>query len=381
MASVSFPGGSVVYITDTGSSISYRLSSSSSPSDITWPFTISNLTPSADPVIIEFTTDITLSSESNQYFVCGSDKIQFGSTSLKEDGSRPIITIDGIANYPGLIMNGTLINPGKNNIHIFNLEVHTANGATLVSSGGWIAQQYFGLATSNNYILNCHSTGEIFGGSGGIVGANTGNLTVTGCSSSGLIHQVGGGIVGAYAGGTNGNIICNSCWSSGVILPFGGGIFGDYAGDDAGMATAINCYSTGIIGDNGGGIYSRYAGNSGQAVAQNCYSRGNIGTDAGGIFGSSAGSNSGITNAIICYSNGAVTTAGNGIYGTSKGIGSITTNCYIAEGSWDTTAATAMLTGTPSPPSIVGNTWIATGMNQPSELTMMGYTPYSEGAP
>lgn len=383
---INIPGGSTLSFRQNTGNIQYSF-------DLTnwtnvgnnYPLIVANSNPSAGIAIIEFITDITfddsLPGGVNKYFVCGSSDIQFGSTSLKNDGTRPIITIDGVINYPGLIQNGTSLDNGQSNIYVYNLEVHTANGSTLQEGGGWICGAYFGKNSNQNYIINCSSTGNMPGGSGGaggIVGSFAGTLTgaelyVIGCSSSGSLGQLDGGIVGSFAGQNGGSIYCRQCWTTGAIQAFSGGIFGDYAGD-SGYAEAVDCYTTGSIGSNAGGIFGRFAGNGGTALAQKCYSQGTIGTDAGGIYGIGAGSDGGTTNAINCYSLGTITTPGRGIYGTGKSNGT-EINCYVANGSWSSVIANSSLQGTPSP--TIGTTWVSTGTEQPYELYNMGYTPYT----
>lgn len=375
--SISGPGGSTVYIRQNGSDIEYSLNK------LSWfnfyfPAAVYNTDTEAGVLRVEFTTDITIV-YNNFYFYCGTSHIQFGSSSLNEDGSRPVITIDGVANYPGLIQNGGDSYSGNNTVSIYNLEVSTVNGSTLAAGGGWIGQAYFGKGVSNNYIINCYSTGGLPGASsGGIVGSYAGSgtgasLKIIGCSSSGAVGQLDGGIAGAYAGANGGNVQCEQSWSTGIIQGFAGGIFGDYAGD-SGAANAGNCYSIGSIGNSAGGIFGRFAGNNGIASAQRCYSRGAVDTDGGGIYGIGAGSDGGTTFAINCYSAGIITTSGRGIYGTGKANGS-DTNCYVANGTWSSVAANAALQGLPNP--VVGLAWTSTGVDQPYELSFMGYTPYT----
>ena len=102
-----------------------------------------------------FRTGITIDSTS-KYFVCGSDNIQFGSTSLNNDGSRPVITVN-VLNWDGLIMNGTGTGPGengRNNIYIYNLYID-GNGYSLQIGAGWLGKSYFGNRATNNFIVNC----------------------------------------------------------------------------------------------------------------------------------------------------------------------------------------------------------------------------------
>jgi hypothetical protein len=360
---------SVLYKINDGSYDSFSL-----------PITIVNSNTSSTLKVL-FENDIPISN-STFYFICGSDNIQFGSESLQNDGTRPIMTIDSITGYEGLIKNGDSFGNGYNNIYIYNLEINIIGGSTLTSNSGWFGREYFARGASDCYIVNCHSDGSIIDAGGGIVGGyagtNNGNLQIIGCSSSGNSGQYSGGIVGYFAAQTGGNVTCTGCWSTGTIGIDGGGIFGYFAADEAdSTVSAINCYSTGIIGDNGGGIFGRLTAAYGEAIAQNCYSTGNISTDAGGIFGSTAATDTGSTSAINCYSTGSITTSGNGIYGSNKGGDTTTTNCYSADGIWSSTTANTQLTGTPVSPSVIGTTWVATVTDQPYELLNMGYTPYT----
>ena len=358
----------IIYIRyDAGSGTTYKINNGSY-NGFSLPLTIENINPLSSTLQVLFETDIVLSNPI-WYIICGSESIQFGSTSLNSDGTRPIITIDGVTNYPGLISNGTSSSSGYSNIYIFNLEVRAINGSNQPSDGGWIGQSYFGKQSSNNFIINCSSSGPIIDGGGGIIGGYSGSesgasLYITGCSSSGISGSYSGGIIGFYAGYLGGQVICESCWSTGFIGTYAGGIFGFYAGNATGLAEAIKCYSTGFIGTEAGGIFGSYAGyDNGTAIAQKCYSQGPTagGSDAGGIFGSYAGFNNGQTPATNCYSS-EVFTLGNGIYGSN--------------GSWSDLVANSQLTGTPNP--IVGTIWVASGgMNYPYELNNMGYTPYT----
>lgn len=319
------------------------------------------------------------------YFICGSNNIQFGSTSLNNDGSRPIITIDGVLNYPGLISNGASGASGNNNIYVYNLEVRTTNGSTLLSDAGWVGHSYFGKGASNNYIINCSSSGPIIDAGGGIIGGYSGSesgasLYIIGCSSSGATATYSGGIIGFYAGRNGGAVTCESCWSTGAISGANaGGIFGYEAANTNGFARAFKCYSFGAIsGDNAGGIFGALAGTSATAQAENCYSQGSIGANSGGIFGGYAGTTGGSTPAINCYSWGAFTTTGTGIYGPNA-VDDSGSNCYSANGSWSDATANTRLTGTPNyPTTLIGTSWAATGgADYPYELNGMGYTPYS----
>lgn len=379
-----------IYIRQSDSDIQYSLDQATWNA-ISWPAT---LAASSGTLEVIFTTDITITS-STIYFICGTSGIQFGSSSLNTDGTRPIITIDGVTNYGGLIENGGVASAGADSITVINLVVATANGSTISGYSGWLCRRYFSKAALSR-IINCSSSGAISTYGGGLIGgnaaANAGDLTIINCNSSGDIDLYGGGIIGAYAG-TGGNITCIRCSSTGSIGANAGGIIGGYANTTG----AQYCYSTGIIGTSAGGIYGIAAG-SVVAVATSCYSTGVMAGSAGGIFGSTA--NNGIAS--DCYSTGlmSISTAG-GIFGPSFTT-ALAMNCYttgaavgstggIYAGSssdnlhgtgnyseannssseWSDTRAASTLN------NLGNNTWISTGINTPYLLKQMGHTVYS----
>ena len=388
------PGGTTIYIRQFEGSYEY------SSDQTNWllfntPANVINTDPSAGILTIEFTSDFNFTSSDN-YFICGSSHIQFGSTSLKEDGSRPIITI-GVEGYPGLIQNGAVDVSGQSDIFIYNLFVD-GSGSILIDDAGWIGQAYFGKTVANNYIVNCSSDGPISENGGGIVGQYAGSeaggsLTLIGCSSSGEISDSAGGIVGRDAGFNGGSIRCESCWSTGSIGIDCGGI----TGEDTYNATITNCYSTGAMDDDGGGICGQDCNNS---TITNCYSTGSIGSEAGGIVGRSSDTVT-ITN---CYSVGSIASLGGGIVGQDS-TGCIITNCYTAGtvtddlgyiigdsneipatcfseaftnapgGSWNAVNTIDILLGGPNP--IGGEFWVDVSSGSPYELANMGYTPYT----
>jgi hypothetical protein len=222
---ISYPGGTTVYLRQTavGQLVSFSVDLENWY-DIYWYITIINNDTSLGLLHIELITDITIDATGvggqYGYFLCGSESIQFGSRTLKSDGTRPIITIDGVTDYPGLIQNGGSGIDGYNNIYVMNLEIRASGGTTLVADGGWFGQTYFGKGTtaSNNIILNCCSTGDTGDYGGGIAGRYTGPVKLVSCSSSGVIGTYGGGIVGADSPSSSGALSCESCWSSGVII-------------------------------------------------------------------------------------------------------------------------------------------------------------------
>jgi len=275
-------------------------------------------------------------------------------------------------------------------------------------------------------VINCYSKGDITNiQSGGIVGylaaSNGGSLTVLGCSFSGSINSVGGGgIVSSRAGFSGGSVLINSCWTTGVInANDAGGIIGQEShnaiitncysqgsiiGNDAGgicgrtpgltSCTISNCYSFGIIsGNNSGGICGSVIpeiGINSTCTITNCYSIGNISgsNNSGGIIGVvsiSAGGNYTVT-ITNCYTSGTTTGDIGYIVATyndvSGSVGGLDySNCFSEAftnspgGSWISSNADTVLTGTPS--SYIGVTWVNVGINQPYELYNMGYSPYS----
>lgn len=383
---ISRPGGNTIYFRQT-SDIQYSLDDQVSWINVgnNYPLNIVNSDTTLGYLNIEFVGDITFNNSSPggvfKYFICGSSYLQFGSSSLNNDGTRPKITIDGVLNYPGLIENGYSSLAGQSNIRVYNLEVLATNGSTLINDAGWIGKSYFAKNANSNYVVNCSSDGPIIDAGGGIIGGysgESGSLYISGCSSSGNMGQYSGGIIGFNAGQNAGNVTCEFCWSTGNIGTDSGGIFGYEAGYSEGHTYATKCYSTGNIGTNGGGIYGSLAGTyTGRNYATGCYSLGNIDQDAGGIFGKAAGSDGGTCVVTNCYSNGNIFTSGNGIYGTNKQSGATLANCYIGNGSWSSTSANSQLTGYPVSPNIVGTSWVSTVTNQPYEINGMGYTPYS----
>jgi len=151
------------YIRDIGGNLSYSTDQENWYNfDRTLLIYLYNNNPADGFIYILFTTDITIDNN-NCYFICGSDKIQIGSSSLNNDGSRPIITID-VDNYDGLIENssGSEVT-GYNNIYVYNLIVDGTGYSTQVGAG-WIGKKYFGNNANNNYFINCSSLGNLPGG-------------------------------------------------------------------------------------------------------------------------------------------------------------------------------------------------------------------------
>jgi hypothetical protein len=424
--SISAPGGSTIYLRQGVSYVEYSLD------DITWsqlylPCGISNTSTGNGNLVIEFKTDITLVNPYD-YFLCFSEKIQFGSSLLKEDGTVPIVTVDGVSNYPGLINNGSSGSNGYNNITIINLEIKTTGGSTLTAHAGWFAQEYYSRNATDNLIKNCFTTAPIDGGlttaKGGIAGSHlaydNGIIIIIGCYSTGNIGTDGGGIVSQQAGENYGTVEISRCWSSGTTTNNSGGIVGQAAGDNNGTVIITNCYTTGTIGTESGGIVGRYAcgdtsgvNTNGNVYVSDSYSTGYIGQDSGGIIGTSSLNSVTVIN---CFSTGALSDAGNNAAGGIFGYNSVNTslqtanNCYSSgmkpgytqggifgdsssdnrpgssnnyseennSGSgWSNTNAFSVLTGVPTI-TTYGTTWFQpNGTNTPLLLSNSGYTPYS----
>lgn len=362
---ISGGGGTSAYIRNNSGTVEYSYDNSTW-NTIQFPCGVENTSTSAGYFQVLFTTDITLSS-TNDYFYVQSEKIQFGNTSLKSDGTRPVITID-VDNYPGLIENGTSATSAYNDIRVYNLYVD-GTGYTTSTGGGWIGRGYFGNAASGCTFVNCKSSGSVAQDGGGIsgyyTGSSSGSVSFLGCSSIGNLAVGAGGIAGANCDG----ITCTQCFSEGSIGQNAGGIIGLSAG---GSCSATKCYSTGTMALGAGGIIGASAVDG--VSASQCYSTGTIGTSAGGIFGNFAAT----TTASNCYSTGTIGTSAGGIFGNPFGNpGTRTaTNCYSADGSWSDSTANTNLTGTPSEVPGVGTTWASTGTNAAYELVDFGPTPY-----
>lgn len=393
MGSISSNGGTI-YIKDFGGQVKYSYTDQvgSYINNVVFPCMIINATPGTDFVKVIFKSNITLNNDPQNYFICGSNRIQFGSENLNSDGTVPVITISGVTNYPGLIQNGTNASDEKSSIYIFNIYVDgVSSPSTLEDGGGWIGQKYFGGSSSTDcLIINCMVSGDISTNGGGIIGQFSKNTIIDTCISYQNISQFAGGIAGADCN----NLTIRRCRSNGGIGDSGGGILGDNSesctiiksfasglislkgggivGENADSINVIDSYSTGKIGDNAGGIFGS---NARTCSATNCYSTGEIGVNAGGIFGISYD----VTcSASSCYTSGfnPLLSSG-GIFSGSNSDG--TSNYSEANhdnnGSWSDTNASANLNG------ITGNNigsrvWFSVdGFNTPYR-TFVGCSPY-----
>ncbi len=422
---ISVPGGNIIYIRknpNNNNIIEYSLNNTNVWNTISFRCYITNTNTNTGNgfVKVYFTTEINIT-DINQYFICNSDKIQFGSDSLNQDGTIPTINVN-INNYGGFIDN----NYGYNDILIFNLFVNGINGETTYITNtyaGWIARIYF--KGSNNYIINCSSNGNIGHYGGGIVGAyaassSSGSLYIIGCSSSGSIGNGAGGIVGGYAGYIYGQFIIKSCWSSGSLTgTYTGGIVGynsyngqiiccystgNISGPGAGgivgsnsgivSCTIKNCYSIGnISGENSGGICGRLDQDN-IITIENCYTTGEIYNqdNAGGILGTCSITNPSANKRIIknCYVSGSINTSDNKGYivgGQTNGdVNTINVlftieNCYSEAYNntpgWNNSHANTVLLETPTSQPGIGGSWVLIYPNTPYYIFNMGYTPYS----
>jgi hypothetical protein len=410
------PGGTTAYIRQDSGSTQYSFDNSTW-NTIAFPISINNSNTSAGIFKVYFTSNLELNG--GDYFYFQSDKIQVGNESVNADGSRTNILAPG-TNYDGLFQNGDFSTNGYNDIYIYNLVIDGA-GFNTQANAGWLGHRYFGKGTTNNYIINCSSSGTINAG-GGILGSNAENVTLIGCSSSGEIQSAGGGIVGQTAN----SVTIQQCWSTGAISGNGSG---GIAGANCVNADIQKCYSEGIIsGDNAGGILGANSGSDSVTISK-CYSRGAItGGNSGGICGSLAPSSATLTVTITnCYSAGNLNNTdpkNNGcICGLLLPTGSGTvalaiTNCYTegtvvlskgymianvttingsqltnpvytltnnfseagssggSAGIWNDTNASSVLTGEPSSFPGVGSTWASTALNTAYELANLGATPY-----
>ena len=280
----------ILLLQQVGSDVQYKSYSGVVWTDISagqWPVTLSNTGTSLE---VQFTTDLSFNSLT-QYFILDSSNITI-------DGSSNVVNVN-VANYLGLVQNGTSDASGNSYITIKNLGVESTY--TLAYLGGWIGRQHFGKNAIENYVENCYSTGNIGVQSGGIFGQES-SCSATNCYSTGTIHQGAGGIFGRSS---QSGASATNCYSTNTIGVGAGGIFG--RGSLAG-ANATNCYSTGPIGGIAGGIF----GSDSLGSATNCYSTGLFGSNACGIFGQfshgsatncycTGGTNIGVTDVSYCY--------------------------------------------------------------------------------
>jgi hypothetical protein len=252
----------------------------------------------------------TFSDSITDYFIPRNDLITFDGNN-NTISLFSTTTNKGVWN--GLITNGTSSSgsegPGNNDITIQNIIIHSSNN---ISAGeGYICRSYFGRSASNNIIQNCsvintppatYTAKNNWGGiCGSNMGFNNGNVIIRKCFTDCKIDgENSGGICGTIS---NGQII--NCYSTGIIFGrFTGGIGGSNCGDtlNGNGLNILNCYSTGnIVGEYAGGICGNIGIDNEKVNIKNCYSVGSItGTNAEGIITiANTKSNSGLVE--NCY--------------------------------------------------------------------------------
>ena len=319
---ISSDGGTIYIQYVSGTGLQYSNDQISWTSiGIDYPINIENTGGSLENILtVRFETDLIIDNPS-EYFVCASSYITFdGSRSGVANGT---VTFSDVANYPGLIQNGTSVTDGYHTITVQNIQTALTGTTNLAPGGGWLCQSYFGYNIKNipdfdaNFdyinINNCINTCEIISlNSGGISGLFTsynGVIQFSICSNSGIITGgQSGGICGGAPGSNNGEITITNCTNSGEIAgEYSGGISSAACGYSNGTANIVSCSNSGIItGGNAGGITGSVPGyTNGTATISNCINNGNIESSyGGGICGLSAGYTGGIVTISNCTNNG-----------------------------------------------------------------------------
>ena len=346
-----------------------------------WPITIQGGGTLDTTVVVTIASDATLSSN-DCYFIIGSEYVTI-------DGGGYTLTVDTNAtSYRGLVQNGTTNSPGNSNLTVQNITVD-GSAATMNVTSGWIGWGHFANGSTNNFIKNCLSMGDITSNGGGIVGiysaVHSGVLTITNCSSSGNILGASGGICGSNGGNDNGTVVISKCYSTGEIGINAGGITGSGFGYNSSSQnfSIMNCYSSGnFTGNQAGGICGGLVGDNDNGSIptiniSNCYAwGGNIGTTNGGILGGGNSQNT-YTNLNVSLTN-CYSLYGPLIASDLPIINSVTiTNSYAALGTWSNSIANTILTGTPSGTNPVGTTWTNVGSANGYLLSGIGssYSP------
>lgn len=326
--------GQTAYIRQNENNIQYKIGNiSENWIDIVFPCKITNN--QIEPknfFTVELLTNINLTNYTD-YFIFSTDNIIL-------DGKNNNVIIKSVANYCGLVNNGSVINSGFSNTKITNVKLTTIDKSTLEKYNGWIAQSYYSNNACNNTIENCSSNGLIDEGCGGIIGSfgsfNSGNCSIINCYSLGAIFgEYSGGITGAKTATKSGNCLIKDCYSSGTISGnASGGIASTMTGAESGNVIIENCYSTGSIsGIFSSGISSIMSGSfSGSCIIINCYSLGTIsGSNSAGIAGLYGGCNSGSCIIKKCSSFGSISgdfSGGIVANGGSDAGSMIITNCF-----------------------------------------------------
>ena len=211
-----------IYNIMSGSTISSSQSLTQSQADTSgWPITI------AADVTVTLSGSFTLDATDEYFIIGGADAVL--------DGDDNTVTVT-VADYPGLVKNGSLSANGFN-CTVKNVIVAASGSGTLVTSGGWIGQQYFSCYGTST-ITRCSSTGEMSNNqSGGITGQesalNSGNLTITKCFSTGANSGSNGGGIGGKWCGKGGTLTITNCYSTGAISGYNSGVYLDMEQEQA----------------------------------------------------------------------------------------------------------------------------------------------------
>ncbi len=269
----------------------------------------------SDGVTVTFGENLTITNTTQYFEIIGSN--------VTIDGAGYTVTINGVANFTGLVKSLT-----GANVLIKNIIVNTSGSPTLAIGAGYIAASY-----NNATITNCYSSGSVNGkNSGGIAGRNNTGI-ISNCYSTGTIS---GQNAGGIAGFSNSGLI-SDCYSTGAISGVeSGGIAGSYN-----KGNISNCYtSSNISGVGAGGIAAFY--NSGNI--SNCYTSGIIsGQYSGGIAGyNNLGAISNCRSSGVKNHNDARTIAG--LYSSGSITNSIS-QVPTTPNTWDNTIADIALTG------------------------------------
>jgi len=285
-------------------------------SDISWPLTIQRSGLGTEVITVYIVNNLTIT-ETNQYFIVGSNNITFNGYF---NTTYQTITITDYTTYNGLIQNGSgtltenrafpdsttypqnqiyileMTSPiyGYNNININNIYISINSNVNLNSYNGFICQAFFGYGSTGNVINNCSVIYNIPNGPqnynwiGLIAGVYCNFNSISNCSSNNYLGTNCGGILGSYS----------SC------------------------ATINNCYNTGTIGNwYSGGIVGSFFQSS--CTITNCFSKGNFSNQrySGGIFANNIGYTISPNTAVTitmnnCYSLG----NGNNTYNSASGL-------------------------------------------------------------
>ena len=298
----------------------------------TWPIAITS-----PYTFVQFTSNLVLS-DSSWYISIQCDNVLI-------DGKDKTVTIDGVADYPGLIDNHNF--GDHSNIIVQNINMLARNGSSSLEYSGWIGQRYFGQTAINISFINCTNTALVGFAGGGICGSEcSSSLTVTKCSNHGDIKSYAGGILGYQNGKNNAALNISFCYNTGnLIEDNAGGIIGAQAGHTSGWGSYINitdCYNTGSVNNTCGGIIGQYMLPSGRAVVTvtNCYNQGAVANGGVGIIAYPI-SNPEPVVIRNCYSSGNISDL---TWGITKDSGINVDEYYVVNGAANWSDASAVET-------------------------------------